>query len=94
MKRFVFGIPLAVVLTGWTISTAQASPAQRQVSVPAGTLLHLRLDEAVGSDISRVEQPVSASVTRPVVVHGVTVVPAGSTVLGHVVAGSQQGGPE
>jgi hypothetical protein len=44
------------------------------------------MDNSVGSDISRVEQPVRADVTRPVVVHGRTVVPAGSTAIGHVVA--------
>jgi hypothetical protein len=44
------------------------------------------MDNTVGSDISRLEEPVRAEVTRPVVVHGRTVVPTGSTAIGQVVA--------
>jgi hypothetical protein len=77
---------LAVVLAGWNVPATFASPRERLVTVPTGTLLHLRLEHSVGADISRVEQPVRADVTRPVVVRGVTVIPAGSTALGHVVA--------
>jgi hypothetical protein len=65
-----------------SISAAQ----EQQVTVPTGTVLHLRMENGVGSDISHVEEPVRAVVTRPVVVHGRTVVPAGSTAIGHVVA--------
>ncbi len=85
MNRSLFRwIPLMVVLA-WLPSTVQAAPA-REVTIPAGTVLHLRMENTVGSDISRVEQPVRAALTRPVVVSGRTALPAGSLAVGHVTA--------
>jgi len=75
-------ISLALALVPASVGAAQ----EQRVTVPAGTVLHLRMESTVGSDISRVEEPVRADVTRPVVVHGTTVVPAGSTAIGHVVS--------
>ncbi len=86
MKRYLFLIPLTVVLGLSGISSAAPAPREAEVTVPAGTMLHLRLDNSVGSDISRAEEAVRADVTRAVVVHGRTVIPAGSTAFGHVVA--------
>lgn len=86
MKRHLLTLAFGVLLIGWNGPAAASPRSEREVTVPAGALLHLRLEEGVGSDISRVEQPVRAEVTRPVVVRGVTVIPAGSTALGHVVA--------
>ncbi len=65
---------------------AQAAPRVRDLTIPAGTILHLRVENGFGSDISRVEQPVRAALTRPVIVRGRTVVPAGTVALGHVAA--------
>jgi hypothetical protein len=56
----------------------------REVTIPAGTALPLVLDTGVGSDISRVEQPVQAHLARAVLVHGATVLPQGSAVSGVV----------
>lgn len=56
----------------------------REVTIPAGTALPLVLDTGVGSDISRVEQPVQAHLARAVVVHGATALPQGSAVSGVV----------
>jgi hypothetical protein len=86
MRTRLFATALAVGLIGWNAPATFAATGERLVTVPAGTLLHLRLENSVGADISRVEEPVRADVTRPVVVRGVTVIPAGSTALGHVVA--------
>lgn len=86
MPTRLLSFAVAVVFSSASVPAALARPAERLVTVPAGTLLHLRLDNGVGSDISRVEEPVRAEVTRPVVVRGMTVIPAGSTALGHVVA--------
>ena len=47
--------------------------AGREVTIPAGTLLAVTLDTSVGSDTRRVEQPVAAHLTRPIRVHGETV---------------------
>ncbi|HEV3141325.1 MAG TPA: hypothetical protein VGY57_12445, partial [Vicinamibacterales bacterium] len=63
-------------------SSAAARPAaterpvveasMREVTLPAGTHLPIVLDTSVGSDTSRVEEPVHAHLAGPVVIHGVT----------------------
>jgi len=74
----------AVPATDVRPAEAAASTAWRELTIPAGTALPVVLDTTVGSDISRVEQPVHAHLARGVVVRGVTVLPAGSAVSGVV----------
>jgi hypothetical protein len=66
-------------------------PKWREVTIPAGTTLPVALETAVGSDTSRVEDPVRARVTRPIVIDGVTVVPEGSSVSGVVTDATRAG---
>lgn len=68
-----------------------AAPAWREVTLPEGTLLAVRLDEAVGSDTSRVEDGVSATLLEDVEVGGATVLPAGSRVAGTVTHAKRSG---
>ena len=67
---------------------AEAAPvlarAARFVTIPAGTTLRLRVDRAFGSGISRVEDPVGATLVRAVVVDGHAVLPSGSVASGYV----------
>jgi hypothetical protein len=49
------------------------------------------LDTGVGSDTSRAEQPVHAHIARPIVVHGQTVLPAGTRVSGVVTDARRSG---
>jgi hypothetical protein len=65
--------------------------AARDVTLPAGTVLPVDLETSVGSDISRVEQPVSGRLRRAVTVGGVEVLPAGTVVSGHVTAAQRPG---
>ena len=58
--------------------------AVRQVTVPAGTVLRLRVSRGFGSDISRVEDQVSATLASPVIVGGRTVMGQGSLASGYV----------
>lgn len=60
------------------------APKYREVTVPSGTLLPLELRTAVASDTSKIEDPVRATLRTSVRAGGVTVLPAGSTVIGHV----------
>ena len=64
--------------------SAPAAPAFREVTIPAGTTLPLELKSTVGSDSSKVEDPVRASLRRAVRVDGVEALPAGTAVVGHV----------
>ena len=62
-----------------------ADPAEyREVTIPAGTLLPLVLRSSVASDTSHVEDPVRATLRRPITIHGTQVLPAGTVVTGHV----------
>lgn len=71
--------------------SARVVERTRQVTIPAGTLLRVRLQNSVGSDISRIEDPVRASLVNPIVIGGRTVVPAGSAVTGSVTQARQSG---
>jgi hypothetical protein len=63
----------------------------REVTLPAGTVLPVDLETAVGSDISRVEQPVHGRLRRAVTVNGSQVLPAGTAVSGYVTAAQRPG---
>jgi hypothetical protein len=56
----------------------------REVTVPAGTVLRVTLTTPVASDTSNVEDAVRATLQNAVTAEGITVLPAGATVLGHV----------
>ena len=63
----------------------------REVTLPAGTVLPVDLETSVGSDISRVEQPVQGRLRRAITINGVQVLPAGTAVSGHVTAAQRPG---
>jgi hypothetical protein len=63
---------------------APVVPRYREITVPAGTTLRLELQSAVGSDSSKVEDAVRASLRAPVSIDGQTVLPAGTEVVGAV----------
>ena len=66
---------------------AAAEPARavtHDVTIPAGTRLPIVLDDTVGSDTSRAEQPVRAHLSRAIAVRGETVLPSGSRLTGVV----------
>jgi len=73
------------------MATRLARRRLTEITLPAGTRLQVVLDTGVGSDTSRVEEPVRAHLTRPVVVRGVTVLPSGSS-LGGVVTDATRSG--
>src|SRR6185295_4322190 len=66
------------------VATAVAAPAPidtRELTVPAGTVMSVKLQSSVGSDTSQPEQPVRGTLRRAVVSHGVQVLPVGTVVL-------------
>jgi hypothetical protein len=79
----------AVAPAGETAKSAEADPAPavpvlREVTIPAGTTLRLRLQSAVASDSSRVEDTVRAELRQAVSVNGAPVLPAGTEIVGSV----------
>jgi len=63
----------------------------REITLPEGTKLAVRLESPVGSDTSRVESPVEATLSEAVVVDGIDVFPVGSVVKGEVAAAQAAG---
>jgi hypothetical protein len=63
----------------------------REVAIPAGTLLLVELQTAVASDTSQVEDPVRGTLRRAVTVDGVQVLPAGTSLTGHVTSAERSG---
>lgn len=59
-------------------------PEYREVTLPAGTILPLRLASSVASDTSNVEDQVHATLRGAVTADGLQALPAGTAVSGHV----------
>ena len=74
-----------------TTTAVRANSGVREITIPAGKHLPITLDTTVGSDISHVEESVAAHLTTPIVVHGQTVLAAGSRVSGSVIDATRSG---
>ena len=83
--------PLFAALTAFLTAGALVAGEIRETTLPAGTQLRVRLENGVGSDISRSEDPIRARLVNPIVVDGRTIVPAGSEVLGTVTSAVRSG---
>jgi hypothetical protein len=73
------------------LESAVAKLTAHEVTIPAGTELPIVLDTSVGSDTSRVEQPVRAHLSRAVVVNGEAALAEGSIVSGVVTNATRPG---
>jgi hypothetical protein len=70
---------------------ARETPAVQPVVLPAGTVITVRLGQAVGSKISNSGDTFPATVASAVVANGVTVIPAGARAEGTVVQAAPLG---
>ena len=64
---------------------------EREVTIPAGTRLRLRLETSHASNTSGVEDQVQAHLSAPVVVNGTTVLPSNAAITGHVTVARPSG---
>jgi hypothetical protein len=76
----VMGILAGLVLPALLMGEIKLSPN----SIPAGSLLHVRLTSTLTSKTSKQGDPFTGMVTQPIVVDGKELVGAGSQVEGHV----------
>ena len=63
----------------------------REVTIPAGTVLSIRLTTPIASDTSKVEDAVNGRLSKPIVVGGETAIPAGANVTGSVLSAKGSG---
>jgi hypothetical protein len=80
MKKIVF---LGVILL------AVAAVAQNNISLPAGTSMKVKLENALTTFSSKSGDPFSARVTEAVMLDGKPVIPVGATVQGRVTKASE-----
>ncbi len=78
------GIPVAIAL-GVAGVWVTKPPAAVRVSVPAGTVLTVRLGHALASDQSRPGDEFEATLTKPVSFGGEVAIPEGARIIGKVV---------
>jgi hypothetical protein len=71
--------------TGQTAPAPQSPPSPAVVELPVDTRLHVRLDQDLGSKISRPGESFGATVAEDVVVNDQTVVPKGARAEGTVI---------
>lgn len=79
-RRTVSGVLSLVLILG----LGSEAMGQRFVTVPVGTVVPLRLDTPLSSNSSRVGDPFTATVFRPVLADGRAILPEGAKVEGHV----------
>lgn len=87
----VSGVPRPEGGVASDVASRAAPNRTIEVVVPAGTPLSLRLTTAVSSDVSRVEDPVRAVLTKPVVIDDVTAIPEGAELTGSILEARQSG---
>jgi hypothetical protein len=67
------------------------APARRAVVVPSGVPLRVRLDETVSTKKNRAGDAFTATLVKPVVVRGETLIPSGTRFRGHVTEAAESG---
>jgi len=67
------------------------APRPQMASLPAGTIVTVRMISSVNSDTSRAGDRFTASLDEPIYANGVVAVPSGATLEGKVVEASQAG---
>ena len=82
-ERTLIAAALIAIAALPTAATAHAQDT-REVTIPAGTQLRLRLETSHASNSSRIEDRVEAHLVNPVIVNGRTVLPSNTDVTGHV----------
>ena len=83
--------PSATPTSGAAPAANAAPPKPRMVAVPAGTVINLRLSQAIDVDVSQAGQMFKAVVDDPVMVGGATVVPRGASAVVQAVQVQQSG---
>ncbi len=70
---------------------APPAPVMKEMDVPSGTELVLKLETGVSSATAKPEQTVRATVMKPIVVDGMVAIPEGASVTGTVISAEQSG---
>jgi len=80
-----------LLVAALVVSGAVVANRTDPVTLPEGTAIHVRLDQAVASNQARSGEEFAATISEPVVVEGKTVIPQGAPVRGRVVEAKESG---
>lgn len=87
MKKWIVSLatsfPVWAIVLPAALATEAKGPPPSQ-TIPAGSLLHVRLESTITSKTNKTGDPFTGVVTKAVVIDGKEVVPTGSAVEGHV----------
>lgn len=75
-------------------TTPDAAPvvsSRRELTIPSGAALRVRLDETVSTKKNRSGDAFTATLVKPVVVRGETVIPSGTRFRGHLTEAAESG---
>src|SRR5204863_5356670 len=67
------------------------APAEPAFTIPAGTILKVRMIDSVDSEVSQLGQTFQASLDDPIMANGETAVPRGADVIAKLVEDKQSG---
>ena len=84
-RRILFAGGALLVFAAIITATAKLSDQTDPVTLPDETPIHVTLDQRLSSDQSRAGDHFEATISRPVLVDNVTVIPGGTRVEGLVV---------
>jgi hypothetical protein len=71
--------------------SATSAPAPKPMVIPAGTILTTRLQDKVGSKVSKTGDRFEVTISKAVVVDGKTVIPAGAVASGKIIEAKKAG---
>jgi hypothetical protein len=83
--------PPAAPATAAAPRPVAAQPVSREVEIPEGTVLHVRIDQTVSTASSREGDKFPASLEEPVTVNGVEILPRGAKLTGRVTTSDPSG---
>jgi hypothetical protein len=72
-------------------AAAPAAPARAELVIPSGTTLHVRLNSGIDTRRNHAGDGFTATLSRPVILHGDTAIPAGTRLSGHVTEAAASG---
>jgi hypothetical protein len=90
-KRTAMFLVGPVALAALLVATAAVVTRPTSVTIPAGTAIHVRLDQSLSSAQNRGADTFSATVAEPIVLDSKTVIPEGARAEGRVVDVHQSG---
>ena len=83
VKRVLLSLLLAAFSIPLALAEAPSTEA-REISVPAGTMLHCRINQTITTMLNKQNDAFTIQVTEPVMINGQVAIPIGSSLFGRI----------